>query len=344
MRFLLRAALSLLAIAALCAAALAFVAQQRLAPVEPDPEKAESLAFTVARGASLGPVAKQLEAAGAIHDSQAFKFLARYRGLETKLRAGEYEISKGWSADRILEHLTSGQVRSYPVVLPEGLRIREIAQRLEAAGLVDAAAFEAVATDADFARSLGIEAENLEGYLFPETYRLPRGLSAEDVARIMVEHFNRVWDRDIAARAAALPDDVKLTRHELVTFASIVEKETGAAEERPRIASVFWNRMRRGMRLETDPTVIYGIANFDGNLRRRHLEDESNPYNTYRIRGLPPGPIANPGAAALRAVVDPDSTEFLFFVSRGDGTHKFSKTYREHDRAVDEFQRRRRRK
>ena len=131
---------------------------------------------------------------------------------------------------------------------------------------------------------------------------------------------------------------------EIATLASIVEKETGAAHERPLIAAVFLNRMRRGMRLETDPTVIYGIENFDGNLRRKHLEDESNPYNTYRIRGLPPGPIASPGKEALRAVLDPADSPYIFFVSKNDGTHIFSKTYAEHEANVDRYQRRRRKK
>ena len=154
----------------------------------------------------------------------------------------------------------------------------------------------------------------------------------------MVEQFERVW-QEIGPLAA----DSGLDRHEIVTLASIVEKETGAAEERPVIAAVFLNRLKRGMRLETDPTVIYGIANFDGNLRRIHLEDEGNPYNTYRIRALPPGPIASPGRDALRSVLEPADTPYLYFVSRNDGTHSFSRTYAEHVAAVDRFQRRRRR-
>ena len=155
------------------------------------------------------------------------------------------------------------------------------------------------------------------------------------MARILVEHFQDAW-RELAPKA----ESAGLAMRETVILASIVEKETGAPEERPLIAGVFLNRLGRGMRLETDPSVIYGIADFDGNLTRAHLEDESNPYNTYRIPGLPPGPIANPGAEALRAVVEPAETEYLFFVSRNDGTHVFSRSYREHANAVNRYQRR----
>ena len=157
------------------------------------------------------------------------------------------------------------------------------------------------------------------------------------MARVLVDEFHRVWT-EIAPLAKARD----FSMQETVTLASIVEKETAAPKERPRIASVFHNRLEKNIRLATDPTVIYGIANFDGNLKRRHLEDPSNPYNTYKHPGLPPGPISNPGEAALLAVVEPEDSDYLFFVSKNDGTHVFSKTYAEHERAVDYYQRRRR--
>ena len=183
-----------------------------------------------------------------------------------------------------------------------------------------------------------VEGQSLEGYLFPETYRLARGLSAREVVTTLVHQFHEAWE-EIAPQAEANG----MSMREIVILASIIEKETGTAEERPRIASVFLNRLRRGMRLESDPTVIYGIPDFDGNLRRRDLENRGNPYNTYRIRGLPPGPIANPGADALRAVLHPEDTDYLYFVSRNDGTHWFSTTYSEHVNAVNRYQKRRRR-
>jgi UPF0755 protein len=186
---------------------------------------------------------------------------------------------------------------------------------------------------------MGVEGPTLEGYLFPDTYRFAKGLPAESIVRTMVDRFRAVYE-DVRRASPA----TSLSMHEIVTLASIVEKETAVPEERPLIAAVFLNRMRRGMRLETDPTVIYGISDFDGNLRRVHLEDESNPYNTYRIPGLPPGPIASPGREALQAVLAPADSPYLFFVSRNDGTHVFTTSYRDHSRAVAQFQKQRRRR
>jgi len=292
--------------------------------------------FDVRPGASLGEVARALESRGLIRSAVALKLLARYRELDGALQVGEYEISAELAPREILTRIVEGRVVVYEVVIPEGLTASQIALRVEAAGLASAADFSAFASDPESAGSLGIEGSNLEGYLFPETYRLPRGLGAREVAKVFVDQFFQVW-REIEPEAQSQ----KLSMLEVVTLASIVEKETAAPEERPLIASVFRNRLKRGMRLETDPTVIYGIPDFDGNLRRRDLENAENPYNTYQIPGLPPGPIANPGADALRAVVNPAKSEYLFFVSRNDGTHFFSKTYAEHERAVDRYQRKR---
>jgi UPF0755 protein len=292
--------------------------------------------FDVRAGASLGQVARDLEARGLIRSAIAFKLLARYRQLDGVVQVGEYELSAAFAPAEILTRIVEGRVVVYEVVIPEGLIAARIAPRLEAAGLVDAAAFLAFASDRASAESLGVEGVTLEGYLFPETYRLPHGLGVREVAKVLVDQFLQVW-REIEPQARRQ----ELSMLEVVTLASIVEKETAAPEERPLIASVFRNRLKRGMRLETDPTVIYGIPDFDGNLRRRDLENAENPYNTYQIPGLPPGPIANPGADALRAVVNPAESDYLFFVSRNDGTHVFSKTYSEHVRAVDQYQRKR---
>jgi UPF0755 protein len=240
------------------------------------------------------------------------------------------------SAREIFAHIASGQVVTHPVVVPEGFTAAQIAERLESAGLADAGSFSALCDDPAFARELAVPAASLEGYLYPETYRFPRSLEPREIARAMVAEFFDAW-RPLAPEA----ERRGMSLHEVVTLASIVEKETGAPEERPLIASVFANRLKRGMRLESDPTTIYGIPDFDGNLRRRDLENEENPYNTYRIAGLPPGPIANPGIASLRAVVEPAQTQYLYFVSRNDGTHIFSRSYSEHVNAVNRHQRRR---
>jgi UPF0755 protein len=319
---------------ALAAAAGAWIFLGRLEPAAPGSR--ESVAFRVERGQGVRNVANRLEAAGVIQDADAFVLLARVRGADAAVKAGEYEVSPGWSASDVLDHLVAGRVKTYATVLPEGIRATEIADRLAEAGLADRDAFLQVVGDAEFAHSLGIPADSLEGYLYPETYELPKDLSARDLARILVGQFDAAW-KQIEPQAQGLA----LSKHEIVTLASIVEKETAVPSERPLIAAVFLNRLKRGMRLETDPTVIYGIANFDGNLRRRDLRDESNSYNTYQIPGLPPGPIASPGIDALRAVVSPAETEYLYFVSKNDGTHQFSKTYREHVNAVNRYQKKR---
>ena len=292
--------------------------------------------FTVSRGDSLARVARDLESVGLIRSAVAVEWLGRFRGIAARLHAGEYLLSPAQTPGEILGTLTRGAVATYAVVIPEGFTADQIADRLGQAGLVDPASFRAAVRDPAFVAEVGVPGASLEGYLFPETYRLARGLAPREIAGVMVDHFRAAW-AEVAARAA----EKDLSMHEAVTLASIVEKETGVPEERPRIAAVFRNRLARGMRLETDPTVIYGIEDFDGNLRRRDLENADNPYNTYRIRGLPPGPIASPGLGSLRAVVEPAPGDDLYFVSRNDGTHTFSRTYREHVIAVDKYQRRR---
>jgi len=307
--------------------------------LEPVSESTEPHLFGIKSGTSFAAVAERLQADGLIRSARAAAWLARARGIDQKLHAGEYELSAHQTTEEILETITDGRVKTWPVTLPEGSRAADIAARLEAVGLAPSDDFIAAASDPEFAAELGVPSDGLEGYLYPDTYRLPRGLSARQIARIMVRQFDRVWAKEVSELAASSP----LSKNEIVILASIVEKETAAPAERPVIAAVFLNRLEKGMRLETDPTVIYGIPEFDGNLRRRHLEDDGNPYNTYRIPGLPPGAISNPGVDALRAVVAPDPSDFIYFVSRNDGTHHFSVTYREHVNAVNRYQRRRKR-
>jgi UPF0755 protein len=308
-------------------------ARWALAPVA---SEAPDVLFAVEPGQPLAAISRNLEAAGLVRRAKAVEVLARVRSLASELRSGEYRLNAAMTPTEILGRIARGQIETYPVVLPEGLRASEIGERLESAGLADASEFLAVVFDPAMPSELGVEGQSLEGYLFPETYRMPRGLPAKEVARVLVDQFRDEWRKvePLAARH-------DFSMRDVVTLASIVEKETGSAEERPLIASVFHNRLDRNMRLESDPTTIYGIPNFDGNLRRRDLENGDNPYNTYRIQGLPPGPIANPGADSLRAVVDPAQSEYLYFVSKNDGTHTFSRTYREHVNAVNRYQRRR---
>jgi UPF0755 protein len=323
---------------AVAAAAGAWLAQRwwELALSAPE-RRGTAVIVEVPAGASVRAVAAQLEAQGAIRDARAFTWLARLEKKDAALRVGEYEIAPGLSAREVLALLVEGRVLLHAVTIPEGLRIEEIAARVAAAGFGSESEYVSLARDAAFARAQGVPGDTLEGYLFPETYRFPRGASAKEVIAAQLAQFERAW-----SELAPLAAKRGLSKRDAVVLASLIEKETGAPAERPLISAVFHNRLARGMRLETDPSVIYGIADFDGNLRRVHLEDEGNPYNTYRIPGLPPGPIASPGAAALRAAVEPTpGADFLFFVARGDGSHEFTKTYREHLSAVNRFQLRR---
>jgi UPF0755 protein len=311
--------------------------ERALAP--PGPSPAAPVTLEVPRGAALGGVAAQLEAAGVIRDARAFAWLARLEHKDGSLHAGEYEFEAGLTAREVLGRLAGGHVKLHAVTVPEGLRIEETAARFAAAGLASEAEFVALARDPKFAQERGVSGETLEGYLFPETYRFPRTATARDIIEAQLAQFENAW-RAVAKRA----ERRGLAKREAVVLASLIEKETGDPTERPLISAVFHNRLARGMRLETDPSVIYGIAGFDGNLTRAHLEDASNPYNTYSIPGLPPGPIASPGAESLRAALEPAAdVDFLYFVSRGNGTHAFSATYAEHLAAVRRFQLRGRR-
>lgn len=302
--------------------------------------------FEVAPGESLSQVARRLGNAGLLRETALFGprtlvLFARAKGVDRQVKSGEYDLTAAATPLEILDKLVTGEVKTWLVTIPPGLHAREIALRFEDAGITQADAFVARVFDPDFTHELGVQAAALEGYLLPESYRFRRDTPADEVVRTMVEHFHAVWTDDDRARLA----EFRFTLHELVTLASIVEKETGVAEERARIASVFDNRLKRRMRLQSDPTVIYGIiderGSFDGNIRRRDLEHDT-PYNTYTRGGFPPGPIANPSMQAIRAVLEPEESSYLYFVSKNDGSHFFSSRLTDHNAAVDRYQRRRR--
>ena len=289
---------------------------------------------SVAPGRSFGALAADLHRRGIVDSPLRLKLLARIEGYDKKIKAGEYRLSSRMKPRQLLDVLAEGRVYLYRVTIPEGFTLYQIARRLEHLSLVPAREFIRAATDSGETGRYGIAGATFEGYLFPDTYAFPRGVTPQRIIAAMVgrfwEKFTPAWKR----RARELGMSVQ----QVVTLASIIEKETGSPAERPLIASVFYNRLKKGMRLESDPTVIYAIPDFDGNLTRRHLKTET-PYNTYRIKGLPAGPIANPGSAALQAALYPAQTDFLYFVARKDGTHQFSRTLREHNRAVNKYQR-----
>ncbi|MEK7850340.1 MAG: endolytic transglycosylase MltG [Deltaproteobacteria bacterium] len=284
-------------------------------------------------GASFKQITKTLKEKGLIRDLKAFTLLATLRGSMKKVQAGEYELNATMLPAGVLEKLEKGLVIRHQITIPEGYNIREIAELLEQNSLSQKEKFLAKASDKAFLPTIGIGAATAEGFLFPDTYQFPKGMSEETIIKKMVSRFREVsaGDLEMGAKAAGL--SVK----EVVTLASIVEKETGDASERPRIARVFLNRLKNGIPLQSDPTVIYGIKDFNGNLTRKDLLTKT-PYNTYRRRGLPPGPIANPGADSIKAVLYPEEGPYLYFVSRNDGTHYFSRTLSEHNRAVYKYQ------
>ncbi len=305
----------------------------------PGPAQGDTVHVTIHAGSGFPTIYSALVDSEVLYDDCRFGMLASWSGISKRLKAGEYSFSRPITPRQILAQLERGSSSLLPVTLREGLTLYEIAEELRRQGWQDKGDIVGLCGDHEFILSLGIPAASLEGYLFPDTYFLARHQPARSVLKMMVARFFQVWSeletqyRDVETPAASL----KLNRHELVILASIVEKETGLAEERPQIAQVFYNRLQRRMRLQADPTVIYGLGNFDGNLTKRDLRTPS-AYNTYLLSGLPAGPIANPGKEALRAVLAPLSGDWLYFVARGDGSHQFSGNLQDHNRAVYEFQ------
>ena len=296
----------------------------------------EEIFFTVSRGATASSIGRELEANGIIEDARLFVATLRLNGEAAKLQAGEYRFAAPASVVDVARRLVDGDVYTFQVTVPEGLTVAETAAHLASLGLGTAEELEDAFLDPALAARLGKDAGGVEGYLFPTTYQFTRNPTPQQIARAMVSQFESMFDDGRRERSEAMG----LSRHEVITLASVVEKETGSAEERPLVASVFWNRLKRGMPLASDPTIIYAkkiAGTFDGNLRRVDLELDS-PYNTYRVAGIPPGPIASPGEAAIDAVLDPPDTDYLFFVSKNDGTSHFSTNFREHANAVQKYQ------
>jgi len=287
-------------------------------------------------GTGVSTMAARLAEAGVVADSWTFRLAARLSGAERRLQAGEYRFAEAATPFDVVARLADGDVFSRPVTFREGLTIREMADVFERQGLGTAQAFVRAAAAGDHAQSFDPEARTLEGYLFPDTYPLARRVDPDGLVRLMVAGFVRAFDEGARAKAAAL----NLSVREVVTLASLVEKETAVAAERPLVAAVYRNRLRQNMPLQCDPTVIYALmqaGRWNGNLTRADLRFDSR-YNTYRYPGLPPGPIASPGRASLEAAVAPADVPYLYFVSRNDGSHVFATTLAEHNRNVAMWQ------
>jgi UPF0755 protein len=299
----------------------------------------EVVIFEVPGGRPFGQIAHDLEQKGLILDAFKMRVLAKLTGQAASVKRGEYALNKAMTPQEILGVLVSGKSIQYPVTFPEGTNIFEMATILESKGIYKAADFiKAVHDPKLIQKLLGIEVSSLEGYLFPETYNVTKFTPLTELIAQMVQNFKTAYQ---AAEAGGMELPTKLSRHELVTLASVVEKETGAPEERPMIASVFYNRLQKNMRLQSDPTIIYGIWAESGAYKQNITKDDilrPTPYNTYTVARLPFGPIANPGRESLAAVMKPAHSEFLYFVSKNEGTHVFTKTYEDHTKAVQSFQ------
>lgn len=293
----------------------------------------ESVVVQIPRGADVRQIGDILAGAGLVRRDFRFVLVTRALGVGNHLPAGEFELKAGQSPVQVIRQLAMAKPLQHSVTIPEGLRASEVADIFARDGWCNHERFVDRVRDPAFIQSLKIKGvESLEGYLYPDTYFLVRGHQTEEsLIRMMVSRFQQVFGRQIKDYKGGLK------QHELVILASIVEKETGNPGERSVIAAVFLNRLRRGMRLQSDPTVIYGLKDFSGNLTRKDLKI-STPYNTYVIDGLPAGPICNPGGEALYAVLHPASEKYLYFVSKNDGSHYFSKTLREHNQAVNKYQ------
>lgn len=299
-------------------------------------ESQKTLLFEVKPGESLSNVARRLAGQGVVTNGSYFVLFSRLTGKSKAIRVGEYDLHKGMSPIKVLSIISSGRSHRYSITIPEGTNMYELAETMAKQGLGTRSSNLALMKNPSFIHeALGKRVETLEGYLFPETYFYTRYTEPKTLLLKMVSRFKEAFSY------LEIPKNFPLNQHEIVTLASIIEKETGAPQERRRISSVFHNRLRKNMRLQTDPTVIYGVLDktqrLVKNITRKHLK-KKNRYNTYTFRGLPWGPISNPGKKALAATLDPEKSPYLYFVSRNDGTHVFSKNYRQHSRAVRKFQ------
>jgi UPF0755 protein len=324
LRFLLRVSASLLLIALLGVLALRSRLEWRA------PTLAEPQVIEVAPGDSILAIAQRLANARIVRDEALFAALASWRGVDRRVRTGEYEFTGGTNVVEVLDHLVSGPQRQRLVLIPEGSNVREVAILLETAGLGSAVEIERLAKDPAVAAKLGVPGPSLEGFLFPDSYAFVRGTPALEILARMTGRFREVYTAEMTDAATA----VGLDTLKAVTLASLIEEEAAVAEERPMISAVFHNRLARGMRLQSDPTAVYDLPGRTGAVRPEDL-DRKSPYNTYWIEGLPPGPISNPGRASLEAAVRPTpGVQALYFVSRNDRTHEFNESFREHQRAI----------
>jgi UPF0755 protein len=290
----------------------------------------------IPKGAGFFRITEIMNDAGLVANRPFFWLLALGKGATRHIRAGEYEFTGSQSPSEILDKLVRGEIKSYTVTLPEDITVNDVAKRLLADKLINEKEFMALAVDKEFLGSLGIEAESIEGYLFPETYQFDRSMTTREVIRVIVRQFWIEIKPEMRSRA----EKIGLTLNEWLTLASIIGKESGNKDEKPLISAVFHNRLKRGMKLQSDPTAVYHLEQAGTPVKtvlRSHLKTNT-PHNTYLIDGLPPGPIANPGIDSLQAALYPANVNYLYFVSKNDGSHQFSASLDVHNEAVSKYQ------
>jgi UPF0755 protein len=288
----------------------------------------------IPQGANTGEIRRRLIEAGVVSDDSTLRAALWWSGRSRSLKAGEYRFDRPVTPLDVVEKIANGEVYTQRLTFPEGLTIREMAALYESHGFGKARDFVAAAGDATLVHDLDPQAKDLEGYLFPETYALPRVAPASRLIPLMVDRFRAIYGEVVQGRSDSL------TTRQVVTLASLIEKETAQAEERPVVSAVYRNRIKKRMGMQADPTVVYALVKagrYDGNIRRTDLDFDS-PYNTYKYPGLPPGPIASPGRASLEAALSPSDVPYLYFVSRNDGTHVFAETLTEHNANVYRYQ------
>lgn len=296
----------------------------------------EPILFEIAPGTPLKEICRGLRERGLIKYDWSVCLMARIKKTDDKVSAGEYQLAAAMSPQEILNKLVAGEVYKRTLTVKEGMSMREIGPLLDAAGIITKEEWEEGVVSPELLKIANIPATSFEGYLFPETYHFSRPTTARQIIFTMVEEGEKHW----APYFSEQMEKMGISRHEILTLASIIEKETGKVDEQPLISAVFHNRLKVGMKLQADPTVIYGIPDFNGNLTKDDLLTP-NPYNTYTNFGLPPGPIANPGESAIRAALFPEPVPYLYFVADGSGGHVFSKSLDEHNDAVNLYQRKR---
>lgn len=289
-------------------------------------------------GATTEGVIGHLVQEGILPGRRGFQLLLLLFPKSRFIKAGEYKFDAGLSPLQVYQKLVSGRVYYHPLTIPEGKDLFDIAELVEKGGFCSQSEFLVAARQKKLVQQWDPQANDLEGYLYPDTYMLTKGVKPSTIVEMMVKRFQEVFNEELREECARIDFSVR----EIVTLASIIEKETSIAEERPIISAIFRNRLRRGMLLQCDPTLIYALKRenlYQGNIRKRDFEFDS-PFNTYRYKGLPPGPIANPARESLIAALHPADSDYLYFVSKNNGEHHFSRTLREHQRAVIRYQKR----